>query len=548
MPSPFEISDRLTEALADLDPIDATFLGVAGRDHLPTDYSPDGAAARAALYSNTRRELEGHLDHEDPTQAFAAQVIAGWLDTRIKEDESAMWSWDINHVHSAFQWISDVFDVMDKDSVEGWQDVDARLSQVPFMLDGYQRSLTVGVANGRVQARRQVESVMTQAEEASGPQSRFLAFPDEAERAGADRRSVEASVGAAMAACAAFAGFLRDTVLPAAPEADGVGQERYEVGVDRYIGMKLDLPETYAWGWEEIRRLTEAMESTAAEVDASLNMGEVIQLLESDPARCAGTREEFTSFVSALQDRAIAQLDGSHFDLTPAMKRITVNIAPPGGPLGAWYHGPSEDWERSGSIWYAPGSREMLPYWQEVSTAYHEGFPGHHLQVCYALAEQERLSRFHRMYVWYSGSGEGWALYSERLMDELGFFERPEYRLGQLANQMFRATRVVVDTGLHLGYRIPDDAPLHGGDAWTYERAVDYMTDIGLQARDIAESEVKRYLGWEGQAISYKVGEREILAMRAAAERRPGFDLKEFHGTMLRAGAIRLDHLHKVMS
>ncbi len=548
MPSPFEISDRLTEALADLDPIDATFLGVAGRDHLPTDYSPDGAAARAALYRDTRRELDAHLNHDDPIQGFAAQVIAGWLDTRIKEDEAAMWSWDINHIHSAFQWISDVFDVMDKDSAEGWKDVEARLSQVPFMLEGYQQSLAVGVGNGRVQARRQVESVMTQVEEASGPQSRFLAFPGEAERAGADRRAVESSVEAAMAACAAFAGFLRDTVLPKAPEADGVGQERYEVGVDRYIGTKLDLPETYAWGWEEIRRLTEAMESTAAEVDASLNMGDVIRLLESDPARCAGTREEFTSFVSALQDRAIALLDGSHFDLTPEMKRITVNIAPPGGPLGAWYHGPSEDWERPGSIWYAPGSREMLPYWQEVSTAYHEGFPGHHLQVCYALASQERLSRFHRMYVWYSGAGEGWALYAERLMDELGFFERPEYRLGQLANQMFRAVRVVVDTGLHLGYRIPDNAPLHPSEPWTYERAVDYMTEIGLQARDVAESEVKRYLGWEGQAISYKVGEREILAMRAAAERRPDFDLKEFHGRMLRAGAIRLDHLQRVMS
>lgn len=548
MPSPFEISDRLTEALADLDPIDATFLGVAGRDHLPTDYSPDGAAARAALYRNTRRELEDHLDHEAPIQAFAAQVIAGWLDTRIAEDETAMWSWDINHIHSAFQWISDVFDVMDKDSADGWKDVEARLSHVPFMLDGYQRSLAVGVANGQVQARRQVESVMTQADEAAGPQSRFLAFPDEAERAGTDRLPVEKVVEAAMAACGAFAAFLRDTVLPAAPEADGVGQERYEVGIDRYIGMKLDLPETYAWGWEEIRRLTRAMESTAAEVDAALSMGGVIKLLESDPARCAGTREEFTSFVSALQDQAISRLDGSHFDLTPEMKRITVNIAPPGGPLGAWYHGPSEDWERPGSIWYAPGSREMLPYWQEVSTAYHEGFPGHHLQVCYALAEQERLSRFHRMYVWYSGAGEGWALYAERLMDELGFFERPEYRLGQLANQMFRATRVVVDTGLHLGYRIPDDAPLHPGEQWTYERAVDYMTEIGLQARDVAESEVKRYLGWEGQAISYKVGEREILAMRAQAEGRPDFDLKEFHGRMLRAGAIRLDHLQRVMS
>ena len=231
-----------------------------------------------------------------------------------------------------------------------------------------------------------------------------------------------------------------------------------------------------------------------------------------------------------------------------AVNDILKPATPTGGPLGAWYVGPSEDWSRAGSIWYAPGSRQSLPYWQEVSTAYHEGFPGHHLQVCYALAEQERLSRFHRMYVWYSGAGEGWALYAERLMDELGYFEKPEYRLGLLSSQLFRATRVVVDIGCHLGLPIPDDAPLHAGEDWSYERAVDYMEQIGLQARDVAESEVKRYLGWPAQAISYKVGEREILAMREAARSAPGFDLKEFHTRMLRAGAIRIDQLWKVMS
>jgi uncharacterized protein (DUF885 family) len=216
-------------------------------------------------------------------------------------------------------------------------------------------------------------------------------------------------------------------------------------------------------------------------------------------------------------------------------------------PLGAWYIGPSEDLKRPGSIWYAPGERESLPVWQEVSTGYHEGFPGHHLQMGTAVMEQENLSRFQRMVIWYSGSGEGWALYAERLMDELGFFEKPEYRLGLLASQLFRSIRVVVDIGCQLGKRIPDDAPIHAGEVWDYGKAVDYLNVVGYQPRDQSESEVKRYLGWWGQAITYKVGERGILEIRDEVMARDGasFDRKVFHREALKAGAIRLDHLRE---
>jgi uncharacterized protein (DUF885 family) len=271
-------------------------------------------------------------------------------------------------------------------------------------------------------------------------------------------------------------------------------------------------------------------------------------MLRTDPERSAATRDEFVDFVSSIQQQAVERLAGEHFDVPDELKTVTVNIAPPGGSLGAWYVGPSEDFSRPGSIWYALGERERIPYWQEVSTAYHEGFPGHHLQVGTAVLQRENLSRFHRAVIWTSGSGEGWALYAERLMDELGFFEKPEYRLGLLASQLFRSCRVVVDIGSQLELTIPERAPMHGGEQWNFERAVDYMNLIALQPRDIADSEVKRYLGWWGQAISYKVGEREILAMRDKARRSADFDLKDFHSRMLAAGAIRLDHLWDVMA
>ena len=141
---------------------------------------------------------------------------------------------------------------------------------------------------------------------------------------------------------------------------------------------------------------------------------------------------------------------------------MTVNIAPPGGSLGAWYNPPAEDFSRPGSIWYAPGERAALPLWSEVTTAYHEGFPGHHLQLGTAVMKKDELSRFHRSVIWYAGSGEGWALYAERLMEELGYFENPEYRLGLLISQLFRSVRVVLDIGCQLG----KEDPGVGSDSW----------------------------------------------------------------------------------
>jgi uncharacterized protein (DUF885 family) len=545
MTTPFEISDDFTERWADLSPITATSMGIAGRDHLCTDFSPDGAARRMDLYLETAERLRPHLSDDEGDQAFAAKVLDGWLEQAIESHEDGKWARHLNHIHSPFQWIRDVFDVMPRTTRADWARIEARLAGFGEMLDGYQRSLAVGVDRGDTAALRQVESVLEQVEEAAGDGSRFDRLPRQAHSVGVEADPISSAVDHAKTACAGFADWLRAVYLPAARPEDAVGEERYLEGADEFLGMRLDPHETYLWGWDEIHRIRAEMVETAQTVDPDKNVEEVIDLLESDPDRSAATREEFVAFISDIQDRAIEKLAGDHFDVPDELKTVTVNIAPPGGSLGAWYVGPSEDFRRPGSIWYAPGQRERLPYWQEVSTAYHEGFPGHHLQVGTAVMQRERLSRFHRSVIWYPGSGEGWALYAERLMDELGFFEKPEYRLGLLASQLFRSVRIVVDIGCHLQKRLPDDAPLHGGETWSYEVAVDYMNLIGHQARDVAESEVKRYLGWWGQAISYKVGEREILDIRdqVSSSSGPEFDQADFHRRLLEAGAIRLDHL-----
>jgi len=249
------------------------------------------------------------------------------------------------------------------------------------------------------------------------------------------------------------------------------------------------------------------------------------------------------------QVTALAELDGTHFDVPEAGKRLNVKIAPPSGSLGAYYVQPSEGFSRPGTVWYSLGDQGSIALWDEVSTAYHEGFPGHHLQCAIQLSFADRLSRLHRLMIWHPGYGEGWALYTELLMKEFGYLEKPEYELGMLSAEMLRACRVVIDIGLHLGYLIPGNAVFRPGEAWTFEAAVEMLTDMAFLNGDYAISEVTRYLGWPGQAISYKVGQKVILDLREEMAARAGesFDLKEFHSRVLGSGPVGLAHLRELV-
>ncbi len=165
-----------------------------------------------------------------------------------------------------------------------------------------------------------------------------------------------------------------------------------------------------------------------------------------------------------------------------------------------------------------------------------------------SLAEQ--LSRLHRLWVWKSGAGEGWALYAERFMNELGFFEKPDYVLGWLSGQMLRACRVVIDIGSHLDLPIPEGQPFHPGERWSFATGGEMLTDYATLGRPYAESEMTRYLGWPGQAISYKVGEQAILEIRDDVKARLGdaFDPKAFHARLLEVGPVGLDLLRSELA
>lgn len=542
----FSIASNFVDEVAADKPEAATQMGVPGYDHLWRDTSPAGVAASSDLVARYRRQIESHLEAEDRWQRHGAQVLDAFLAKQMSDHEEGDRFYELRHVAGLQEDVRDIFDLMNTSSDEGWSNIATRLETVNQPLTGWVATLNEGRALGQLVSRRQAESALEQCRHLAGPDSKWLGLatrarteaPDVAER-------VNKAVDRGRKAIGEFADYVEHTYLPEAVEADGVGAERYVSAAEGFLGMRIDPIETYEWGWNEVRRISQAMTEVAGKIDSERSLAEVIEMLESDPDYAAPSQAAFAAFIQERQDQALTQLDGAHFMVPDEIKEVTVNLVPPGAALGAYYLQPSEDFSRPGGIWYSFGERQQIPLWGEVSTAYHEGFPGHHLQVGTSMAQRENLTRAHRLMIWYSGYGEGWALYTERLMDELGYFEKPEYVLGLYSSQQLRACRVVIDIGCHLGLRIPENASINPGGTWDYATAVETLHQVAGLPRDVAESESKRYLGWPGQAISYKVGERAILSIREDAKSKQGsaFDLKEFHRNLLEGGEVRLDYL-----
>ncbi len=328
-----------------------------------------------------------------------------------------------------------------------------------------------------------------------------------------------------------------------APEV--VGRERYARFSRLWTGADLDLDEAYAYGWSEFHRLLAEMRAEADRVlPGATSPWAALAWADEHGERITGVAET-RRWLQALMDEAIEALDGTHFELAERIKRVESCIAPEGSVAAPYYTQPSEDFSRPGRTWLPTLGHTSFAAHDLVSTWYHEGVPGHHLQRAQWLHVAGELSRYQTTVGRISANCEGWALYAERLMDELGFLGTAERRLGYLDQQMMRAVRVVVDIGMHLELAIPADSPFRPGERWTPERALEFFGRYSSRPEDFVESEVMRYLGWPAQAIGYKLGERAWLRGRAAAQRRHGtrFDAKAWHMAALSLGSLGLDDL-----
>lgn len=550
-------SDRYVEEYAALDPVSATMAGVAGHEHELTDYSPEGFDARLELARSAVRDVVA-AEPVDEREAVARAAFLERTGLEVELDEAGYARSDVNVIASPIHAVRSVFDLMPTDAPEHWEAIAARLAAVPATLAGLRVTLAEEAAHGRVSAARQYEEVATQLERWTGQTGGESVF------AGLVRRGVEAGTvpaglqaqleRGALGATRAFADlglFLSDEMEPRGRRTEAVGREHYALASRSFLGTAIDLEETYAWGWEELARIEDDMRATAARIVPSATGPDAIDLavahLEADPARRIEGREEFRAWMQELADRTVAELADVHFDIPEPVRRIECCLAPTNDG-GIYYTGPSEDFERPGRMWWSvPDGIDTFSPWREVTTVFHEGVPGHHLQVGQTAYRAELLNRWQRTMCWVSGHGEGWALYAERLMDELGYLDDPADRLGMLDAQGFRAARVVVDLGMHLELEIPVDNPFgfHPGERWTPALGLEFMRQHSRDEDATIQFEVARYLGWPGQAPSYKVGERLWLEARADAQARHGsaFDLKTFHRQALDLGSLGLDPL-----
>ena len=550
----YEIADRYVERFAALHPVAATGMGVPGHDAEMTDYSPDGEASRAALDSETAAELSEAPVAGDRDRVARDSMLEA-LDLHRELHDAGEHFRALNILGSPLQRIRGCFDNMPRESVGHWRNIAARLLLVPRALAGYRQTLDEGLRRGLRSSRRQAAECATQCDVWSGRregarpffETLVEAFAASGVEGGALRTDIEQATGIATEAYAEMGMWLSEHYLPRAEERDAVGADRYRLGARVFNGVELDLDETYQWGWEELRRIERELEQTAERIAPGAGVEGARQRLETEPERAIEGVEAFRRWMQELQDSTIAALDGVHFDIPEPVRRIEVMIAPPGGALAMYYTGPSEDFSRPGRTWYPTGGKTRFPLWGEVSVAYHEGVPGHHLQIANTKFLAERLSRFQRLMGGTSGYVEGWALYAERLMAELGYLDSPDYYFGMLASQAFRAARVIIDIGMHLELRIPAAEGPGGGETWTPQLAHEFIAPYAPFDDTVVASEIDRYLGMPGQAISYKVGERHWLAAREHARHREGqgFDVKAWHAMALELGPMGLAQMQR---
>ena len=499
----YEISDRYVERSAALNPNGATVAGIGGHDREMGDFSPDGVDSLAALDRDTLVELSS-APVEGDRDRLLRELMESELVPSIERHQMGEQYRDINILWGPLQLIRMCFDLMPSKTEDHWSDISARMGLVPKGLDSYRQTLQEGVGRDLTGARRQTLECAVQAETWSGSGKTpsyfdgLLAAYDSGGVSNAALRSdLEAAATAASEAYAEMAGFLRDDYAARTSETDAVGRERYAVSSRAMNGAVLDLDEAYEWGWEQIRWVESEMAATADKILPGAGAKEAIEGVEN-----------FRRWIQDLMDRTVSEMDGVHFDLPPEIKPIEAMIPPPGGALAPHYTPPSEDLSRPGRVWFPAGERTRFPIWSEVSIVYHEGVPGHHFQIGTTAILAETLSRYQRKWSGFSGHAEGWALYAERLMGELGYLENPDYYMGMLQGQALRCVRVVIDIGMHLELTIPADETFHPGETWGHDLGVEFMRDRSLIKEDFVASEVVRYLGLPAQAISYKVGER----------------------------------------
>ena len=543
-----QIANGWVQTITKLSPSFATGVGSSiGADKLD-DYSPEAQENYAQEANKVLGELSTAII-SDETDRVTLDAMTSDLLLTLEMHQARLYRRDLNVIASPAQGIRDVFDLSPTATESDWENLRSRMNAVGTALDGYQRSLKEGIAAKDSPAKRQVVATIDQALEIAAADGFFVKF---AESAKADtgelpeslRNELAQAARNATAAYGEFAKFLQQELLPSASEVDAIGRERYELFSRGFLGAKIDLDATYQWGIEELARVVAEQTEVANQIKPGASIEEAVKFLDEDPSRKLHGTDALQKWMQNKSDEAIESLSGSHFEIAETIKKLECMIAPTQSG-GIYYTPPTDDFSRPGQMWWSvpPGVTEFNT-WRELTTVYHEGVPGHHLQVAQAVFNKDQLNDWRRNVSWSSGHGEGWALYAERLMLDLGYLDDPGDRLGMLDGRRMRAARVVLDLGVHLS-----KPKLTGEGVWDYDYALDFMLKNVNMPKEFVVFEVNRYFGWPAQAPSYKVGQRiwEQIRDDVKAKQGSSFDIKAFHKKALNLGGLGLDSLRNAL-
>lgn len=546
-----QIANEYFEKILDLNPVQATELGRKGVETLYPDYSPAGEKAFARLAKKTLKKVDNVLPIDD-VDLVTLDALQERLSLYRKQYKAGFGGWQMNNIASVPQEVRSVFDLMKRNTQQDWEHIIGRMHRVTEALEGYIQTLEAAREEGKVAPRRQVDIVIEQTAAYYAPGGFFDDLAAEvAEAVPALKDEAAAGAEAAKEGYRRLNSYLVEKLQPVAPSRDAVGRKAYSLHSRSFLGTTIDLDETYAWGVKELESIIARQREVAEEIEPGASIERAKQLLDEDPARQLHGTDELKAWMQKLADAAVENLAGSHFEIGGPMRRIECCIAPT-NEGGIYYTGPSPDFSRPGRMWWSvPEGEDTFTTWRETSTVYHEGVPGHHLQIAIATALQGTMNSWRTNMLWVSGHGEGWALYAERLMEELGYLKDPGDRMGMLNAQRMRAARVVFDIGVHCEMPIPaewaEQLGVEPGTIWTSELGYEFLKLNLDESEGHLRFEFLRYLGWPGQAPSYKIGERLWLELRDQAVRR-GDDIRAFHTRALLLGSVGLDTLRRALT
>jgi len=535
-----QLADEYLEAMMEEDALMGTYYDIEGARH---DRLPDNSLAGLADWQEKEdawlARLEGipaptEIGSRDwVTYGLLKEQLQSAVGTRLCRDEL----WAASTTTSWHTWIPFVFDIQPLETPELRAQALTRFAAMDTYIDNEIDNLREGLRLGYSAPRVTVEAVPAQVRSLIGPDSIFLGPAQRSGDAAFSEAAEQIYHEEIAPALNRFADFIENEYLNEARETLAVsgnpnGEACYPALVRGFVTVGVPAEEIHAVGLEQVAKIREEIQVTLDEHFGGGDVSEFLRRVNEDPAFTFDTEEAVLQYSTDALDAVKAAMPKA-FGVLPKAD-VLVKPYPEFAESGSGeYHSSSEDGTRPGIFYIAVTDPTGRSISNQLATLHHETFPGHHLQGAIALElgdQQHPLAR----YLWNSGYGEGWALYSERLADELGLYPTPLDRIGLYSDQIARASRLVMDSGLHtLG--------------WTRQQTVDYMmANSGWAPVDI-QNEIDRYISWPAQATSYMLGMIEIRRLRTLAEETLGdnFDLRGFHDRVVGMGSITLPMLEE---